>query len=101
MDTLVSIQCGLRCVGFISYTLDVCDQAIEIIYDERRMCLARGSEFRFNTEMEPDISGLEPCSAAFCQIGRFWNFCKAQQTNIKGARLFFFTGWHGDLDVVD
>ena len=51
-------------------------------------------EISFHTKMELDIPRLEPCSAAFCQFRRLWNFDKTECTNIKCARLFFLTSRH-------
>lgn len=65
------------------------------------MCLARWAKFRFHTQMKLDASGLKPGAAAFCQLGRLWDFSKPQKISVEHTRFPLFTGRHGDLNMVD
>ena len=101
MGALISIQGRLGGVDFISRALNRTDQRIQIIDDKRRVCLARSTKIRLDAEVELYIPSLEPGAAAFCQVGRLRDFSESQLRDIKGTRLIFFTGGHGNLNVVN
>ncbi len=65
------------------------------------MGFARRLEIRFDTDVELHVLRLEPGTAAFCKFRWFGNLRETQQADIKRARLFFFTGRHGDLHVIN
>jgi hypothetical protein len=51
--------------------------------------------------MKLDDAALKPASAALLELDGFLNFDHAQQSDVKGSRLFFFACWHGQLYVID
>jgi hypothetical protein len=101
MGTLISIQGRLGGIDLISRTLDSRNYRIKVIDDERGMRLARGTKIQLDAEVELDVASPQPGAAALCKIGRFGDFCKSQLCDVKGTRLIFFTGGHGNLNVVD
>lgn len=101
MRALVSIQRWLGGVGLISRLLDPGDQFIQSIDEEGGMGFARRFEIRFDTEVELYVLRLEPGTAAFCKFIWFGNLRETQQADIERTRLFYFTGRHGDLHVIN
>ena len=101
MGTFVSIQWRLGFVGFVSDDLNIGDQYVEIVYDESGVCFACRSEIGFDTEMHLYPSRFKPGAAALSEFGRFGDLLKAKHVNVERARLFFLSGGHGDLNVVN
>jgi hypothetical protein len=46
---------------------------------------------------------LEPDSAAFCKLGRFWNFMKPKQIDEESPHftLRVAANWHRDLNMIN
>jgi len=101
MDALVPNQGRLGRVSFVSGQLDLFDDRVKVIYEKGGMGLARWTKVRLDTEMQLDISGLEPCTAAFCKVGRFRQFGEPEQADIKVTGLLFLACRHCELNMVN
>src|SRR5215207_2398020 len=101
MGALIAVKRRLGGVGFVSSTLHVRDQCIQIIDEKSRMCFARRTKICFDAEMKLDIPRLEPCTAALRKLRRFGDLDEAQTLNIEEARRIFFAGRHRNLDVIN
>jgi len=101
MGALMAVKRRLGCVGFVSGSLHICDQSIQIIYNECGVCLARRAKIFFYAEVKLDAPRLEPCAAALCKVRRLGDLRESQLLNIESTRLVFFTGGHRNLDVIN
>jgi hypothetical protein len=77
------------------------DERRQIIDEQSRMRLLRGTEVVFDAEVKFEGADLEPETAAFIQSGRLGDFREAEEIAVERAALFFFAVRHRKLDVVD
>lgn len=77
MGAFVSIQRRLGCICFVSRALSLCDEGFQIIHEEGRMRLVRGTKIRFDADVKLRVIRLKPGSTAFGKISRFWDFGEA------------------------
>jgi hypothetical protein len=65
------------------------------------MCLPRGTEIGFASNMELHIAAGKPASSALRQFRRLGDLGHTEQIAIEPSRGSFFSGRHSELYVVD
>jgi hypothetical protein len=68
---------------------------------QRGMCLPRGTEVCFGSQMNLYAAAFKPASAAFGEFRRFRYFSHAEKILVKCTSAFFLTCGHGELNVID
>jgi len=76
-------------------------ESLIIAAAEARMCLLRGTEVVFHSEMEFDPATRKPASAAPGKLRRLRHLRHSQQSPVERAHLFFFSWRHRKLNVID
>jgi NAD(P)-dependent dehydrogenase (short-subunit alcohol dehydrogenase family) len=64
------------------------------------MSFARRPEIRFHSEVNLQVTALEPTAAALRQVGGFGHFLDPQRMPIEGARLVLAACGHGQLHMI-
>ncbi len=87
--------------GGMTCAIQTTPHCVEIMDEQRRMCLSSRPEAVLHTQMDADRPGFEPRPAPSLEMLRLLDPGHPEQSLVEAGCGVFATGRHGELDVVD
>lgn len=100
VKTMIAFQCS-PIDRSVACSIQTATQSVEIVDHKGGVGFLRWYEVGIDSQVQFDISSLEPSTASLGQRGWFPDFAKAEQSPIKSAGFTFASSGHGQLQMID